>query len=179
MTARSLLLFGVLFAVLGVPLRADENLRGIFATVHSGKGGTCLLDLHVPKSGGGACELRHVTVATTPTVTTRATSRMIPLPSVGTPAAGVSLVAQPAPAPAPIFHPGPGISPQAAMEMSWYAVVLPEIGSLTTHDSTAYSNCRLVAFQTDGVIVLHDEGLSKIMFSDLDSASRVRIRLLR
>jgi hypothetical protein len=41
------------------------------------------------------------------------------------------------------------------------------------------TNCRLVAFQTDGVIVLHDAGLSKILFSGLDAASRARIQLLR
>lgn len=63
--------------------------------------------------------------------------------------------------------------------MSWYAVILPAFGSLTTRSSGTFTDCHLVAFQTDGVIVLHAGGLSKIMFTDLDAASRGRIEALR
>ncbi len=68
-------------------------------------------------------------------------------------------------------------SPTEAMEFA--GVALKELGTLTTTSNVAYTDCRLITFQKDAVIVIWTGGIVKIILADLDAASRQRVESVR
>ena len=152
----------VLFATTVATGRGDDRYSGLSCTV-SGHGQIDTVCLRVPKASG-PCKL----VSVSPTVIS---SQNAPV--------GISriYVTNFAGSPAKPLPPGTILPSPDAME--FMTMVLKDLGTLTTTPGTAYTDCRLLTFQKDAVIVTWTGGILKILLADLDAASRQRVESVR
>jgi len=160
----------VLFAASVATGRGDDLYSGLTCTV-SGYRQIDTVCLRVPKAGG-PCKL----VSMSPTI--------ISGPSPDAPGSGQivkviqrSYTTNFAGSPAKPLPPGTVLPSPDAME--FVGMALKDLGTLTTAPGTAYTDCRLITFQKDAVIVVWTGGVLKIILSDLDAASRQRVESVR
>ena len=153
----------VLFATTVATGRGDDRYSGLSCTV-SGHGQIDTVCLRVPKASG-PCKL----VSVSPTVIS---SQNAPV--------GISriYVTNFAGSPAKPLPPGT-VLPSSPEAMEFAGLALKDLGTLTTAPGTAYTDCRLLTFQKDAVIVVWTGGILKIILADLDAASRQRIEAVR
>jgi hypothetical protein len=146
----------------------DSAYKSIFCTVRAIHG-IDTVGVRVPKAGSGECQL----ISISPTVISGPPSILIgPLiihPTSTTVTTNVSV----SPAP-PAMAPGPSLAQTeviSARQMLLLFVlrnlVLRDIGTLETLRGPTYLECRLLTYDTDGIIIVHSQGIAKIGFVDL------------
>jgi hypothetical protein len=162
---RVLAVLGLLSVAAFSSLRADEE--NVSCSMKSETGETYTLQLLVPSSGGGPCELTGLLPA-------------LPGDSEFTP----TEVAEPPTLSARFGSPysynsGRGYAPDTRPlsplnRLLISGIPFKNLGTLTAKDET-HDDCRLIMNQSDGVIVLDSEGFYKILYADLDPDSRQRV----
>ena len=183
--------------------RGDEVSSSLFCTLKSVDGRIYTVGLRVPKVGGGACSVVNVSltdlsgpasppqavshiVITSRTYSTNSTIPPTPnesavpaAPSGGTaPTAPNPTYTAPSTAPSAMPFPPGVVWPYSAHDQL-AKMALKDLGTITTTHGTAYTDCRLLIFQKDGVIVVSTGGVLKILLADLDAVSRQRVEAMR
>ena len=171
--------------------RGDEVSSSLFCTLKSVDGGIYTVGLRVPKSGGGACTVVGVspTVISGPespapavrsilvTSQTYSTNNAPPATPPGNTTPIPHYPARSTVVPRAPLPPGIVLSHSPNEELAGMA--LKDLGTITTTHGAAYTDCRLLIFQKDGVIVVSAGGVLKILLTDLDAASRQRVEAMR